>query len=242
MSDDEQARWTQIFDTHPVAGRVTAERISVALTGYPIRGEKWLARAVQPAVYLAAKQTLPRKGLPAVRNELQELTNQTRAVCTALFHISSEAEDSLWQFARSLPDATDDSANAEMAFFKQSRERLTGTLRFLDDAAARVAAQKQSSQKWERAADMELRKWFAVWLSPAFEEGFGRKATLSNANRTDRHEHGHWADFYERMMGLAFERPKPDNLRRVLAEARKVTKRAQSAAAVVRFPAGWFPQ
>lgn len=240
----EEERWTAIFFSHPVASQITPDSISKALAGFPlvpVRDLGWLARAIQPAVYLAADQRRPTKSTKDVRKELQKLAAETRALCTKLFDISDDAEDAIWRFARSLPGATDDSANEEMAYLAGTRDRLTGTMAFLERATADTRTRKPASQKWDRAADKNLRKWFAVWLSPAFEEGFGRRAVLSNADRTGRHEHGHWADFYERVMALAFQRPGVENLRKVLGSARSVTKLGR-AADVVRFPPGWFPK
>ena len=248
MTDAEEARWTGIFCAHPVAARVTVERVADALADYPLRPIRelhWLARAIQPAVYLAANQNLPANGPTDVRDELQRLAAQARKLCIGLFDISDEAEDGLWQFARSMPAASDDTANAEVAAYQESWERLGGIVAFLDQAAAhagtRAAAQVAASgpsKKWKMAAEKNWRKWFAVWLSPAFESGFGRTAALDNyAKRGDRYEHGHWADFYGRIMGVAFGTPKPRNLVDVLSEAREIASKN-----VVLFPPGWFPK
>lgn len=244
MTESEEDRWTEIFASHPIASRITGASLAKALDDFPlqpIRDMQWLARAIQPAVYLADKQPRATKSTKDVRKELQKLAAEARSLCLKLHDLSGGAEDAIRRFARTLPAATDDSPNEEIAFLRGTRDRLTGTMAFLEHAAADAKTRIPASKKWDRAAVKDLRKWFAVWLSPAFEEGFGRKAVLSNADRTSSHEHGHWADFYECVMDLAFQQPGVENLRKVLGSARTVTKRGK-AVEVVRFPPGWFPK
>lgn len=256
--DDDEARWTGIFNSHPVAGEITPARVMAALNGFPLElqvSPNWLARAIQPAVYSAAQQAVPTRGPVEVRDELAKLAESARDACMKYFHLSSEAQDSIWYFARSLPDASDATANEETIYLKETMERLTGAMRFLGEAAAfadaqlTLASQKGGiSKQWARSRDKNLRMWFAVWLSPAYEIAFNRMATLNNPNRTDRHPNGDWADFYERMWRLSF--PGLSNTRETIAEAGKIIRkvralaaeRNQSPATIMRFYPGWMPK
>jgi hypothetical protein len=244
VSRDEEAYWGEIFASHPIASRITEEAIADALKGFslkPVRELHWLARAIQPAVYLAATQPRPAKKNAEVRSELGKLAAQARVVCFGLFNLSNEGEEAVWRCASALPGATSESANADLACIDDVAERLLQAVLILERAAGSDQAWQSQSQKVLQASERDLHKWFAVWLSPAFEEGFGCAPVLKNEDRTSPSEHGPWADFYQRVTGLAFARPAVNNLRKVLKEARAVTKGGR-ALEVVRFPPGWFPK
>lgn len=241
---DEESRWTEIFASHPIASRITAASIATALEGFPltpIRDFEWLARAIQPAVYLAANQPKPTKKTSEVRDELARLADQAREVCDRLFDLSDEAENAIWRQAMQLPGATDQSANADLAFINDASERLLGALLIIERAASDDRSLKSQSQKVQQAAERDLLKWFAVWLSPAYEEGYGLPPVFKNADPASRHENGHWADFFRCITSLAFEKPAPYSLPLILRQARSVTKHGR-ALAVVRFPPGYFPK
>jgi hypothetical protein len=244
VSGDEEAHWTEVFASHPVSSRITVGSVADALKGFslkPVRDLHWLARAIQPAVYLAATQRRPTMQKKELRDDFQDLSAKARQLGNRLFLLNDQAEDAIWAQAFSLPGATTETANVVLADMDDIADRLLATALILDRIASDDQFWKRHSQKTEQSYKHNLHKWFAVWLSPAFEQGFGKRPGLMNEHRTGATPHGPWADFYQRITGLAFGKPAIDGLRKVLGEARTITKQASSLA-MYKFPPGMFPK
>ncbi len=249
-SSNDEERWTQILLSEPKAARITAELIEEALNGFalqPQRDMHWLARAIQPAVYIAAKADYPAaKGNAAIRDELQRLADRADGLWRDIFEMSDEAREAVdryvWKpWIEGGAGASPDGIQAQYAAWADAQDRLYWQARFLGDAAKVVGAKKQPP-KWSQTAKKHWRMWFAFWLAPAFEKGFGKKPGLSKQSasnawglkKSGRRSLGTWADFYQRIMAAAFDEKATPNLADVLQEALK--------RGMPTFEPGFFPK
>lgn len=213
----------------PVAARITPELIAQALQHFPLtpqRDLEWLARAIKPAVYLAAKSDYPESiGNAATRDELQRLSDRAGDLWRDLFEMSHEAEEAISRYIWSPwisgeGNASPDDIQPQIDGFNEAKRQVDWLTSFLRKAARHVGDKKQSP-KWRAKDKQDRRMWFAVWLTPAFEKGFGRKAAWNNRHYANGRTPQYWADFFQRMMEVAFDEAVTPNLEGLLAEARK---------------------
>lgn len=91
-----------------------------------------------------------------------------------------------------------------------------------------------------RWRDMERRKQrisFATWLSPVFEDAYGKRATVNNWTGDDgQAKLGDWPEFFNRIACLALKLDRIPDLQGILKEARRAYKKDREGIFSPYFP------
>jgi hypothetical protein len=233
MSRSEEDLISELMLTEPTIAKLTESAVAGALSGFepePRREMSWIARAVQGALYASIQSADERPDRPSnveVRSELLKLTRECSKVWLALSERSNEADSAIWDraFSSWVSSADDDLDTVEIGepedytAFNQALRQLDWLSGFLRGAAA---ALERQSPNWRRAEHREQRVLRAQFLSGIYQEAFGVEPTV-NTWPTAK-SLGPWADFYQRIVAVAFGERATPNLEAVLDEARRRDK------------------
>jgi hypothetical protein len=228
--------------TEPTVAKLTEQAVGAALDGFelaPKREIAWIARAVQGAIYATMRSTgerADRASNAEVRDELLKFSQESSKLWLRLWKRTNEADSAIWDYAFHawVDEASDDVEIGEPTdyrAFNQAVRLLEWLSDYLKGTAAKLEPQPPN---WRRAIQREERIVRAVFLSPIFREAFGAEPTV-NTWPTSK-SLGPWADFYQRIVALAFGERATPNLETVLDEARRRHKFKR-----VRFGPGIIP-
>lgn len=217
----------ELMLTEPTVAKLTEQAIERALDGFELAAERemaWIARAVQGAIYASMRSTGERADRPSnaqIRDELIKLSDESSKLWLRLWQRSDQADGAIWDRAFSAwldeaGDAVEIGEPTDYQTFQEALRLLEWLSSYLKGTSARLEPQ---SPNWRRATQREERIVRAVFLSPIFEEAFGAEPTV-NTWPTSK-SLGAWADFYQRIVALAFGERATPNLEAVLDEARR---------------------
>lgn len=219
----------QLMLSNPPIARIKEEAVTAALLDFPLGpkpGFKWLTRAIQGALHFSMRWggNPERPSNVEIRDELHGLAENLSAQWLALSQRSSAADDALWYYAfRNRSREGDEVKNHLIAETPPSYRQFGEALAQLDWMAAYLnrasAAQEPQKPNWRRAEGREQRIMRAQCLSIVYELAFGTAPTLNRW--PTRKSLGNWADFYQRIVALAFDEKATPNLEDVLREARR---------------------
>ena len=244
MSSDDADLFTQLLLGEPTLAALTESAVARALDGFdltPRRKMSWIARAVQGAVYasmLPADESPDRRSNSEVRDEILKLSGECSRMRDRLWQRSQEADRAIWDRAVDTWTAAADpklqsvqiGPPADYKDFSEALRQLDWLSNYLRSVAAVLHAQPPN---WRRAEEREQRVVRAQFLSPIYEEAFGREPTVNTWPMAK--SLGPWADFYQRIVALAFGEQATPNLEAVLDEARRrhKTRRVTFGAGVI---------
>lgn len=206
--------------------KITPEVIRQALEGFAFRPQKefaWLVRGIRAALYVSRAgpgYSPPTVSNSEVREELLKLSKQASDCWQALWTRSSSADSAIFDFAFRAESNWGEEGGAsqppELARFSEA----VRDLEWLADFLRSVGDSKKPQQpKWRQKDAFEQRVFRGQCLAVIYEEAFGKPATVVTGARTTAL--GHWADFYQRMVAMAFDERATPNLEGVLDEARR---------------------
>lgn len=215
--------------TEPTIARLTEAAVVEALDGFPLQpmqGMAWLARAIQGALYVSlanATDGPERQSNTDNKAELERLSQGALKLWGKLAQRSDGADSALWDFAwrrwdgegGKQVDGVSIGEPSDYKAFGQAVRQLEWLAAFMLEAAKTQPAQ---AAKWRQAERREIRVWRAHCLSPIFETAFGVEATI---NTWPGNDGGHWRDFYQRIVALAFGEKATPDWEGVLDEARR---------------------
>lgn len=231
MAERDDDLVIQLALTEPRISAITAEKVGEALEGFrlaPVRSLGWITRAVQ--IYLF-KSLTPADDGPArqenkvTRKELKGASDKLAKASKAIADLSGAADaaifDYSWRIWRDPPSGVVASPPAYEEFRAAAAivERLG---LFLGDVAPTLERQKAN---WKRALEREERIRRGHYLSTVFEEAFAAEATVNNWEGAE--SLGPWADFYRRIVKMAFGEGAPPDLVGILKIARQRRKAAR---------------
>jgi hypothetical protein len=237
---------TQLMLSNPPIARLTEETIASALLDFPLEaspGLNWLARAIQGALHFSIRWggDPDRPSNVEIRDELHGFADNLSALWLSLSQRSNAADDALWDYAfRNWSHEGDEVLNHLIAETPPSYRRFGEAIAQLGWLAGYLrrasAAQEPQKPNWRRAEGREERIMRAQCLSIVYEFAFDAAPTL---NRWPTSKSlGNWADFYQRIVALAFDEKATPNLEDVLREARR---RQTADATRVVFAPGILP-
>jgi len=229
---DERDLIAELILSEPTIAKLTEAAVAEALVNFelePRREISWIARAIQGALYASLRPADERSDRPSnvqIRDELQKLADDCSKLWLRLSERSGEADQSVWHSAfRAWVDEGDELDTIEIGEpteykrFGETLLELDWLSAFLKRAANSLERQ---SPNWRRAVQREERIVRAHFLSPIYEQAFGATPTI-NTWPTAK-SLGPWADFYQRVVALAFGERATPNLEEVLDEARRRDK------------------
>ncbi|MCH8616541.1 hypothetical protein LZ016_10570 [Sphingomonas sp. SM33] len=244
-STREDDLFTQLLLTEPRIARLTQTAVATALAGFrldPLRELKWVARAIQGALYTSlrsADESAERPSNADTRDELLKLSTQAAKLWAALVERSDAADSAIWDHAFGRwtgeggveVDGISIGEPTEYGKFREAVshvEALAGLLRRSADEL------KPQVPNWRRAEQREERIFRAQCLSPIYQSAFGQEPTVNTWPGTK--SLGPWPDFYQRIVSMAFGEQATPDLEGVLDEARRRDKMFR-----VTFAAGVIP-
>lgn len=223
---------TELMLSEPTVAKLTEAAVAAALDGFelqPRRSLSWIARAVQGALYASmrsADERADRLSNTEIRDELLKLGADCSKLWLRVAERSSEADGAIWDSAFRAWVASDDDLHAaelgeptDYKAFNEAVAQLDWLSSYLRRAAGTLEPQPPN---WRRAEYREERILRAQFLSPIYEEAFAAEPTI-NTWPTAK-SLGPWADFYQRIVALAFGERATPNLEAVLDEARRRDK------------------
>lgn len=197
------------------------------LAGFPLRSRQeipWLLNAVRSALFAVsppADQAHNRRENCEVRDELFDLSSKVQDAWLGLQTRSPEVDAAVFDLAYDASDPSEESIGQRQ--FQAAVHQMEFLFVFLRRAGMKLEVQKQ---KWRTGESKEERIQVAQALAVVFEEAFDRRATLTRGPLAK--SLGPWADFYERVVVLAFGGHARLNLEEVLREAHRRRRRRES--------------
>lgn len=233
MSRSEEDLIAELMLSEPTVANLTESAVAEALAGFepePRRKMSWIARAVQGALYASMQPADERADRPSnaeVRTELLKLTRECSKLWLTLSQRSNEADSAIWDWAFHNwissqgydLDKPEIGEPEDYSAFNEALRQLDWLSGFLRSAAGVLEPQ---SPNWRRAEHREQRVLRAQFLSGIYEEAFGLTPTV-NTWPTAK-SLGPWAEFYQRIVAVAFGERATPNLEAVLDEARRRDK------------------
>lgn len=234
----------QLMLGEPTVAALTEEAVAGALRGFelsPKRELSWIARAVQGAIFVSLRshdESPDRRSNVQIRDELLRLAEDCSKLWLNLCQRSTEVDAAIWDRAfRDWVAATPRDLIVPEIGEPANSKKFTAAvleLEWLSTYLRQVAQLERQSPNWRRAEEREQRILRAQCLSPIYEQAFGAQPTV-NTWPTAK-SLGPWADFYQRIVGLAFGERGTPNLEAVLDEARRRDKASR-----VSFAPGVIP-
>jgi hypothetical protein len=233
MGRSETDLVTELMLSEPTIAKLTEPAVARTLESFelkPRREMSWIARAVQGVLYASmrsADERPDRRSNAEIRDELSRLGSECSKLWLQLAERSSEADGAIWDraFRDWIADTKDDLEAPELGepteykAFNEAFHRLDWLAGYLKKVGAALERQPPN---WRRAEQREQRIIRAQYLSPIYEEAFAAEPTI-NTWPTAK-SLGPWADFYQRIVALAFGERATPNLEAVLDEARRRDK------------------
>ena len=233
MSRSGNDLMTELMLSEPTIAKLTESAVAEALAGFELKPKRemlWIARAIQGAVYATLPSADERSDRPSnaeVRDEILKLARDCSKLWLDLSDRSHAADSAIWDRAfRNWISRVGDNHEtikigepSDYTAFSDALRQLEWISSFLKGAA--VALERQPPN-WRRAELREQRVIRAQFLSAIYEEAFGVQPTV-NTWPTAK-SLGPWADFYQRIVALAFGERATPNLEAVLDEARRRDK------------------
>lgn len=225
--------WVPFIRREPTLRKLTVEAVTLALDGFemePRQGVEWLARAMQGALLFI---------LPGMRS-LDPLAVST--------DIEILVAPSAWESRDAYRELTDRAESFWLAITKHG-ELLRSTVlgpheygaleRQLEELVSEfrewsTAEPTPPPPRWRDSRARAKRIERAKVLSPVYELAF---EVVPAVNSWPESNGGPWPDFYQRIVGLAFNEHKTPDLHGILKEARRIDRSQR-----VKFNPGIIPE
>jgi len=234
VTDDRQEDdlLVQLMLGEPTIAALTETAVAGALRGFELTAKRemsWIARAVQGAIFVSmrpADESPTRRSNAEIRNEILRLADECSKLWLNLCQRSTEVDAAIWDraFRDWVAEAPDDLVVPDIGQPLNSKrfEDALFHVEWLSTYLRRAAHLERQTPNWRRGEEREQRILRAQCLSPIFEQAFGAQPTVNTWPMA--RSLGPWADFYQRIVALAFGERATPNLEGVLDEARRRDK------------------
>jgi hypothetical protein len=252
MSDPDLIE--RLIETEPRLAAITAEAVAEALQGFslpPHKSADWIARAIRGVLFASLNDPEDgpeRQADKDTKQELLALAEQVAGAWQSVFQRSNGADSALvhsafgngnWLTEEDVIDGVAISEPPEHKAFIEAVQQMDWLAGFLRRAGNAVDV---PMGPWRNKIRREERICRAQYLSPVYEKAFSAAATINTWGIDEKPKNlgakrlGHWADFYQRIVALAFSDKATPDLEGVLDEARR-----RQRAYRVKFAPGIIP-